>query len=773
MTIEDFHIGKTNDITLLTATIDEVGRNAHAFRIFSVRYAASLELFILYGRLYAFDLLTHDDAGVAIYIALHTIAGAIDIEAGEFRIGSKRIVGCFQLLLVLASQKVALQMDGYVASYRSGIEATAIDASALVGTIHLLRCKLVLDGEVDEWFLRVSLTEQIATLVGNLSVVVVVGIVASSYNLFGDGKTLREGIIHHLALSIRIDIHVTTVTAAEEGADGTLGQVILIYPFQCSLDIHLYRLEIEVDEVRIDQWALLALGREIQGTDTTVGWIVHPVDAVGKVQLLAGIIVIAIQLLELVHEVVVLGCGKEGIAIATHKESMDVDIAANLDVDATAGGIRRLGLGILHLQNGGRVTAAIDITLDEDGIVGILAGDMDIHLVGQWSPGIDVHHLGCIASRLVRRHAGTHRYGEYQWRLFRTWVVRIERIVLVDGYLGVALSVEGIEVIAVAGTIDIAVDMTAIDVDLRTLAAIVGEIAVGIVHVDISGNIIASEYVAVNEDILVGIGASCRFASCRSASCRFALRRGCSIVVLSDIHLGTQDDITHHTASEDVTAVHRLDIYMRSLDGIVETATEESATEGTALTGNEGFTFYLTGVATAHEVHHGISAPEVLVLLTRNQVDGWINLTATTLHGDIHIGVTPDDGMFAIAATEYAEVRGSHLIIYLLPFVGIEEVRIFLLSGNHLGGLVEQSLCHGEVGVAAYDACHITTGIDVVVDLELQVFMVVLWRVVGVSHFCCRLPGTGLRTPIGGKQGFTAINQYIGAAGDICRCDSQ
>ena len=132
----------------------------------------------------------------------------------------------------------------------------------------------------------------------------------------------------------------------------------------------------------------------------------------------------------------------------------------------------------------------------------------------------------------------------------------------------------------------------------------------------------------------------------------------------------------------------------------------------------------------------------MLVLLTRNQVDGWINLTATAFHGDIHMGVSLDDGMFAIAATEYAEVWGSHLIIYLLPFIGIEEVVFIvdILTGNYFRILVQQTLCHGEIGVAAYDARHITTGIDVVVDLELQGFMVVLWRIGDTIEGACLFP---------------------------------
>ena len=58
------------------------------------------------------------------------------------------------------------------------------------------------------------------------SFIVVVGIVAATHNLVGDGESLREDIIDYIALCIWIwiDIHVTTVSSAIESLDGTVFQ---------------------------------------------------------------------------------------------------------------------------------------------------------------------------------------------------------------------------------------------------------------------------------------------------------------------------------------------------------------------------------------------------------------------------------------------------------------------------------------------------------------------------------------------------------------------
>ena len=47
---------------------------------------------------------------------------------------------------------------------------------------------------------------------------------------------------------------------------------------------------------------------------------------------------------------------------------------------------------------------------------------------------------------------------------------------------------------------------------------------------------------------------------------------------ISDIYCGTVDDITHHTATEDVMAVDSLDIDGGRIYRIVESATKDTAT---------------------------------------------------------------------------------------------------------------------------------------------------------------------------------------------------
>ena len=113
----------------------------------------------------------------------------------------------------------------------------------------------------------------------------VVSIVTSAYNLVGDGKSFWEGIFKDVANFVTcrlwIYIHVTTVSTAAEGANGTVSEcfctigictvfALCSIPPYCSLYIHLHRLEIEVEEVRIHTWAVFVLCREIQRTDTLV-----------------------------------------------------------------------------------------------------------------------------------------------------------------------------------------------------------------------------------------------------------------------------------------------------------------------------------------------------------------------------------------------------------------------------------------------------------------------------------------------------------------------
>ena len=97
----------------------------------------------------------------------------------------------------------------------------------MVSTIYFLWLEVVVDVELDEWVVGVGETEQVASLVRSLALVVVVGVVAAAHNLVGDGQTFREGIVHHIAylldgackkigFRLRINVHVASITAAAE-----------------------------------------------------------------------------------------------------------------------------------------------------------------------------------------------------------------------------------------------------------------------------------------------------------------------------------------------------------------------------------------------------------------------------------------------------------------------------------------------------------------------------------------------------------------------------
>ena len=86
---------------------------------------------------------------------------------------------------------------------------------------------------------------------------------------------------------------------------------------------------------------------------------------------------------------------------------------------------------------------------------------------------------------------------------------------------------------------------------------------------------------------------------------------------------------------------------------------------------------------------------------------------------------------------------------------------------------MQQSLFHGEMSIFAYHACYVSTGIDVVVDFELQSLVVVLWRVGDTGFFIdeCRFPETGICQPVGGEHCLAALDIYIGVTLYVCRGD--
>ena len=98
-----------------------------------------------------FYTITHNDAGIAINVTLHTISGTIDVEAGVVGVGSKQRVGSIEQSLRFACQHICLQIDLHVASHGSCLVAATIYAATLVSSICHFRHELVLDGQHDEW----------------------------------------------------------------------------------------------------------------------------------------------------------------------------------------------------------------------------------------------------------------------------------------------------------------------------------------------------------------------------------------------------------------------------------------------------------------------------------------------------------------------------------------------------------------------------------------------------------------------------------------------
>ena len=84
-----------------------------------------------------------------------------------------------------------------------------------------------------------------------------VGVVTSTYYLVLDGKTCREDIVDSVAVGTWLYVHVTTVAAAEEAADDSSCECTDVsvrvclhaVPHQHWLYRHLYRLEVEVDDM--------------------------------------------------------------------------------------------------------------------------------------------------------------------------------------------------------------------------------------------------------------------------------------------------------------------------------------------------------------------------------------------------------------------------------------------------------------------------------------------------------------------------------------------
>ena len=217
-------------------------------------------------------------------------------------------------------------------------------------------------------------------------------------------------------------------------------------------------------------------------------------------------------------------------------------------------------------------------------------------------------------------------------------------------------------------------------------------------------------------------------------------------------------------------AVDGLDGDVGTIHGTVESATEHTATESAAGSLYVGAAFYLSRIATAHNVHIRIAIVEMFVFLAQLKVDAEVNFLVPH-HINVDVGISINNSILTESATEDTEVWRSHLIIYLLPFGGLVEVQVLGLSRFHLRILMQESIGNGDIGVVAHFAGLVATTVDIVVYLELQGLVVVLWRIGDTIDDTGWIPGTGIWVPVRRKQGFATHDNHVGIAGYICRSD--
>ena len=149
----------------------------------------------------------------------------------------------------------------------------------------------------------------------------------------------------------------------------------------------------------IDKWPALFRDRQIELADSFVSGVVLPVDRVGEVHFLVGVVDIAVEFLIVGHEGVLLVFEEECVAVASHEDTSDADIAADVECHVAGGGSRCAG--IVHLEHRCRVASSIDVALYGDFVRSGVALDAYVDTVGERSPRVDVDNLLCVACREI------------------------------------------------------------------------------------------------------------------------------------------------------------------------------------------------------------------------------------------------------------------------------------------------------------------------------------------------------------------------------------
>ena len=155
---------------------------------------------------------------------------------------------------------------------------------------------------------------------------------------------------------------------------------------------------------------------------------------------------------------------------------------------------------------------------------------------------------------------------------------------------------------------------------------------------------------------------------------------------------------------------------------------------------------HFAGISATDDVHHRVAVEKVLVFLAFHDVDAFEN-ASSSFHFHVHIRVAHHDGIFAESSAEHAELRCTDFFVDFFPLNAFKEILAGVTSSHHFCAVVKESLCHGEIGVVAHNACNVSATVDIVVHFELTCFRVVLRRVNRSVYDAGRTPCACLHIP--------------------------
>ena len=623
--------------------------------------------------------------GITTHVCQTTVSSAINITQGNVL-----SLGCSNFFRSDIFKHIRLDVDFYIAINSAwGITTTKHIATFLDSALAHLRVELTLNAKV--YGILSTHAKQIASLMQYTWIRhYVISHITATHNLIGDDKICREVIVHYSAIFIRLNIHVTTVTTTIEWADSN----ITSWPWYLWLNIHLNRLEIKVEKMRINLRSVRMSHWQILQTDCMVTRFINPVNLVLKVKRVKILVCLTVFLTTVKHS----------LTITTHEGILDFQITIEFNLHW------RFILSI-NTTNCGRVSTT-EHTTKHKRIFFRIPLQIDFHILHLWTVRTTVYHSLCRSRGSNTGHELTRRNG-----INKVVCILSNLIVLVHGHLLLLVSTYGIEIVTVTCTIHITIHMTC-----RNVESGFGEY--------ITRHIITTIHIFVNPDRLAIIACISTNVKGYSASL-FGSKSWAILRFIRKAH------IAHQTTTEDVIAVNPFNIYFNSTNRGIEATTKHTTKEGLTSDIHMGCSSYYAWISTTNDIHHRLTSVEMSMkyrkirnersILNEFSIFGYSILHK--MHVDVRIML--NDGIFTISTTQDTEVRWTCLVIYLRPLVGIKEATCLrgTYARDHFTVTQQHTLWHINIRITFNDTCRATATIDIMVHGELLHSRIILRRV--------------------------------------------